>query len=399
MQEPLSPPHLDYARLALASSSEESDTASSPPSRRSARANEAADERPVVLEDLTCATVVDFSQGDEVKAKEHDSDEETAVGQQRDEPPSKAPTGVRLALLMLTLVRFRQARSGRWAPADSFVTFSPAPRRDHRRSVPAPREYGIVQCFTLTLSTNVSAALPLPCPRCPLFSCFAFHSPPVSLRFLRLGATGLDNTIVATSTAEIANDFRALTDVGWCELLIVISGYRGRHKADATLALFSDGSAYLLTCVAFQPLFGRAYAFFPQKWVFLLALSIFFLGCIVAAVAPSSTVFILGRAIQGLGYAGMLSSAPSEAESVRPSRKLTRSFPASRPLYRHSRHCSQHAAHSHAGYHHESHELVVVRRRFASFHLRTAASMSSADLSSLPAAARVPSWARSWEVQ
>ncbi|GJN88969.1 hypothetical protein Rhopal_001940-T1 [Rhodotorula paludigena] len=176
VQEPLSPPHPDYARLALASSSDESDTASSPPSRRSARANEAADERPVVLEDLTCATVVDFSQGDEVKAKELDSDEETAVGQQRDEPPSKAPTGVRLALLMLTL------------------------------------------------------------------------------------------------------------------LLVEI---------------IVDGSAYLLTCVAFQPLFGRAYAFFPQKWVFLLALSIFFLGCIVAAVAPSSTVFILGRAIQGLGYAGL----------------------------------------------------------------------------------------------
>ncbi|GAA5990894.1 hypothetical protein JCM10908_000068 [Rhodotorula pacifica] len=92
---------------------------------------------------------------------------------------------------------------------------------------------------------------------------------------------GLDNTIVATSTATIANDFKALADVGWY------------------------GSAYLLTTVSLQPLFGRAYAFFPQKWVFLFALVIFEVGCIVAAVAQSSPVLILGRAIQGTGYAGL----------------------------------------------------------------------------------------------
>ncbi|GAA6020833.1 hypothetical protein JCM10207_001672 [Rhodosporidiobolus poonsookiae] len=92
---------------------------------------------------------------------------------------------------------------------------------------------------------------------------------------------GLDNTIVATSTAAIANDFNALTDVGWY------------------------GSAYLLTCVAFQPLAGRAFQFFPQKWVFLLSLAIFLVGNVVAAVAQSSAVLILGRAIQGLGYSGL----------------------------------------------------------------------------------------------
>ncbi|GAA5849748.1 hypothetical protein JCM8547_000552 [Rhodosporidiobolus lusitaniae] len=92
---------------------------------------------------------------------------------------------------------------------------------------------------------------------------------------------GLDNTIVATSTATIANEFKALTDVGWY------------------------GSAYLLTSVSFQPLFGRAFQFFPQRWVFLLALAIFLLGNIVAAVAKSSAVLILGRALQGTGYAGL----------------------------------------------------------------------------------------------
>ncbi|GAA5863418.1 hypothetical protein JCM3774_005285 [Rhodotorula dairenensis] len=92
---------------------------------------------------------------------------------------------------------------------------------------------------------------------------------------------GLDNTIVATSTATIANDFQQLADVGWY------------------------GSAYLLCTVGLQPLFGRAYAFFPQKWVLVFALVVFEVGCIVAAVAQSSPVLILGRAIQGAGYAGL----------------------------------------------------------------------------------------------
>ncbi|BGP39612.1 hypothetical protein JCM10450v2_003580 [Rhodotorula kratochvilovae] len=130
------------------------------------------------------------------------------------------------------------------------------------------------------------------------------RDPPTGLKLVLLMCTlllvevivGLDNTIVATSTATIANDFKTLTDVGWY------------------------GSAYLLTCVAFQPLAGRAFAFFPQKWVFLTALSIFEIGCLVAAVAPSSTVLILGRALQGLGYSGLFIGILAIASSALPIR-------------------------------------------------------------------------------
>ncbi|GAA5990896.1 hypothetical protein JCM10908_000069 [Rhodotorula pacifica] len=103
---------------------------------------------------------------------------------------------------------------------------------------------------------------------------------------------GLDGTIVATSTATIANDFHALGDVGWY------------------------GSAYLLCTVAFQPSFGRAYRFFPQRWVFITALSLFELGCIVAAVAPSSLVLIIGRALQGMGYAGIFAGVLAISANV-----------------------------------------------------------------------------------
>ncbi|PKX97734.1 MDR family MFS transporter [Aspergillus novofumigatus IBT 16806] len=47
----------------------------------------------------------------------------------------------------------------------------------------------------------------------------------------------------------------------------------------------------------------------PVKWVFLLAIGIFELGSLVCGVAPSSTALIIGRAIAGLGSAGISSGA------------------------------------------------------------------------------------------
>nr|A0A142I724.1 RecName: Full=MFS-type transporter phomT; AltName: Full=Phomopsin biosynthesis cluster protein T [Diaporthe leptostromiformis]AMR44276.1 MFS multidrug transporter [Diaporthe leptostromiformis]BDA39136.1 MFS transporter [Diaporthe leptostromiformis] len=95
----------------------------------------------------------------------------------------------------------------------------------------------------------------------------------------------LDNTIVATAIPEITNQFHALTDVGWY------------------------GSAYLLTLCAFQLFFGRLYQLFSIKWVFLSCLFIFEIGSLICGVAPNSTALIVGRAVAGLGAAGIFSGA------------------------------------------------------------------------------------------
>jgi MFS family permease len=95
----------------------------------------------------------------------------------------------------------------------------------------------------------------------------------------------LDNTIIATAIPHITDDFHALGDVGWY------------------------GSAYLLTTSAFQLFFGRLYSIFNIKWTFLFALGIFELGSLVCALAPNSTALIIGRAIAGLGSAGLFSGA------------------------------------------------------------------------------------------
>ncbi|KPM40577.1 hypothetical protein AK830_g6010 [Neonectria ditissima] len=65
------------------------------------------------------------------------------------------------------------------------------------------------------------------------------------------------------------------------------------------------GSAYLLTQMSFQPTFGKMYTFFNLKWVYLSAGVIFEVGSIICAAAPNSPAFIVGRAVAGLGAAGL----------------------------------------------------------------------------------------------
>lgn len=68
-------------------------------------------------------------------------------------------------------------------------------------------------------------------------------------------------------------------------------------------------TAYLLTQLSFQPTFGKIYTFFNLKWVYLASSIIFEGGSVLCAAAPSSPVFIVGRAIAGLGAAGIFCGA------------------------------------------------------------------------------------------
>jgi EmrB/QacA subfamily drug resistance transporter len=95
----------------------------------------------------------------------------------------------------------------------------------------------------------------------------------------------LDNTIIATAIPKITDHFKALGDVGWY------------------------GSAYLLTTCALQLFFGRIYTFYPIKTVFLISIFIFEVGSAVCGAAPSSVALIVGRAIAGIGSAGIFSGA------------------------------------------------------------------------------------------
>ena len=69
------------------------------------------------------------------------------------------------------------------------------------------------------------------------------------------------------------------------------------------------GSAYLLTTACLQLFFGKLYSYLPIKIVFICAISIFELGSLLCALAQNSVTFIVGRAIAGIGSAGVYSGA------------------------------------------------------------------------------------------
>ncbi|KAJ7226633.1 hypothetical protein B0H12DRAFT_1148950 [Mycena haematopus] len=86
----------------------------------------------------------------------------------------------------------------------------------------------------------------------------------------------------ATAIPKITDQFQSLDDVGW-------PSFSRPFRATHNLA------RYLLTTSAFQLLFGRFYSFLSIKW----------LGSLICGVAPNSTALIVGRAIAGLGSAGI----------------------------------------------------------------------------------------------
>jgi MFS family permease len=64
-----------------------------------------------------------------------------------------------------------------------------------------------------------------------------------------------------------------------------------------------------MTQCAFQLFIGRLYTFYPVKWVFLTCIATFEVGSATCGAAPSSNALIVGRAVAGLGGAGIFSGA------------------------------------------------------------------------------------------
>ena len=102
---------------------------------------------------------------------------------------------------------------------------------------------------------------------------------------LSIFLVSLDMTIVATAIPKITDEFHSPRDIGWY------------------------GSAFFLTIASFQSTWGKAYRFFPLKPSFLLSIFIFEVGSLICGVAQNSTTLIVGRAVAGVGGAGVASGA------------------------------------------------------------------------------------------
>lgn len=102
---------------------------------------------------------------------------------------------------------------------------------------------------------------------------------------LSIFLVSLDLTIVATAIPKITDEFPGLSNVSWYS------------------------AAFFMTIGGFQSAWGKAYKYFPLKITFLISIFVFELGSLICGVAPSSVALIVGRAIAGLGAAGIGSGA------------------------------------------------------------------------------------------
>ena len=92
----------------------------------------------------------------------------------------------------------------------------------------------------------------------------------------------LNQTIVATALPDIVADLGGFDHYSW---------------------VFS---AYMLTSTITVPLYGKLSDVYGRRPFFLLAIVLFMIGAVVSGLAPSMSVLILGRAIQGLGAGGLI---------------------------------------------------------------------------------------------
>ncbi|KAJ5630789.1 uncharacterized protein N7484_010889 [Penicillium longicatenatum] len=107
---------------------------------------------------------------------------------------------------------------------------------------------------------------------------------------------GYDSTCVGTLGPTISDEFNSLNDVSWY------------------------GIAYSLASCATILSYGKFYSFYSARIVFASALAVFVIGSIICATAQSSIAFIVGRAVAGLGNAGIFSGCNIIATRIIPLR-------------------------------------------------------------------------------
>ncbi|KAI0101408.1 major facilitator superfamily domain-containing protein [Nemania sp. FL0031] len=111
---------------------------------------------------------------------------------------------------------------------------------------------------------------------------------------------GLDFNLIATAIPVITAEFNSIRDVGWY------------------------GSAFMLALSASQPLAGKSYTLFSQKYLFLTYIFVFEVGSLVCALAPTSKALIVGRAVAGLGASGLFAGGFAIIASIIPLHKRSK---------------------------------------------------------------------------
>jgi MFS family permease len=104
----------------------------------------------------------------------------------------------------------------------------------------------------------------------------------------------LDQTILATALPRIASDFNSFDKQGWVS------------------------SSFILTQTAFILWFGQFLRIYPAKWVMIGSVTIFEVGSVICGASNGVMQLIWGRAISGIGAAGIFVSLyPTTRQGLR----------------------------------------------------------------------------------
>lgn len=92
----------------------------------------------------------------------------------------------------------------------------------------------------------------------------------------------LDETVVSTAMPTIIRDLHGLALYGW------VAG------------------VYMLAATIFMPILGKLADIYGRKVIYLTCMGLFITGSIICGLAPSMTVLLIGRGIQGIGAGGLM---------------------------------------------------------------------------------------------
>ncbi|EGW35498.1 uncharacterized protein SPAPADRAFT_58739 [Spathaspora passalidarum NRRL Y-27907] len=106
--------------------------------------------------------------------------------------------------------------------------------------------------------------------------------PVVASIFMGAYLAALDATVVTTLLTLIASDLDAVSNISWI------------------------ATAYLLSCSAFQPIFGKLSDIFGRKVLLVCCTILFGVGCLIC-VTDSLAILVIGRFITGWGGSGLTS--------------------------------------------------------------------------------------------
>lgn len=109
--------------------------------------------------------------------------------------------------------------------------------------------------------------------------------------------SALDTTVVTTVLSTIASDINAVSKMSWI------------------------ATSYLLSCSAFQPLYGKVSDIFGRKPLLVFSNVMFALGCLISGYNHNLVGLSIGRFITGIGGGGLTSLSVITTSDLVPLRK------------------------------------------------------------------------------